>query len=263
MTEQETHITPKYQVQDDRFGVDEIHDAELIFELSDGCFRFGIRNGRGYFVWLEDYSLRHRENKLAFVQATVQSHKFLSVRFWRKVTLLCQASYKTFVPSRITEEQAQRIGQHLFQTERKTHHSFEKEGTFVFAGHESIVQFLQNLYGADKLEIKLAEQQFDLQQNFWTYIYFQEDGISLVFGKRHINSYWFARIEDLVAYLKTQSKLESVRVCGEVTAYSKAFRTLENYVGNLLLLESKDEIKRSQYFQDTPFHRYYSIFSQQ
>lgn len=258
MTTSPVEIVPNIDITDDRFTIDQINESHLIIEINQRFIRLAVKNPEHIFMILQEYIL-HADKKFNLEEFAAQN-KWLSVRFWKKITLILHSTKKTFVPGAMDEELAKKAWVCMYG--KPAPHTLILQQVFddytlVYSGPEILIDFFKKHFNLnDNLEILPIEALISWNTDT-IYLVFERKSCHVFYRKSGFNSYFLAseNIDDLAL------KPKKVVLMGEITKYAVEFKKLENTFDEVNLADFLENVRFSQYLDEIPKHRYFLIFN--
>ncbi len=281
-----THISPSFEIKDDRFDVSQIADSHLMIEVGHDRFRFAVYNTiHNAVMWLEDYhvfSLLTHNQLLSTVQRIYQSHQFLAANYWKTIRLTVNANHFTLIPEEYyqSDEVVKYLnfaaGKNLTEQEQIFEFRHAHYGIInVFSVEKNLVNWIKEMYPAKKITpvpviSTLIEGIVKDRTNRGLHLYFEENYVSLIYfqeDKLHFcNRFQYRTAPDMVyhvLFIMNELGLETempVTFYGEITSFSEGYTLLSKTLKNIEFARNPTKIKFSQYFEQIPEHRYYTLF---
>jgi hypothetical protein len=259
LNEEIIHIIPEYSIQDERFDISQIVESELIIETGPGLFRIAVKDTHGYFRILEDYSFPGKHPSEKWLDALFSGHRLLSARFWKNIKWLVHSENKTRVPCSVSIEKADELLKAFIpgvaECDDRVLVQADEQCSYVYTANKQTDDFLHQFYTGKGIETISADC-FLATHFSEPVLLFYPDGYGYFDSK---NSYFSNRIEALFPLF---NKELTIHVFGEVTKYSRKFRELEHDFKLILGVSDNGKMKLSQYFSESPVHRYFCILMQ-
>lgn len=281
-----TNISPSFEIKDDRFDVSQIADCHLLIEVGHDRFRFAVFNSvHNVVMWLEDYhvfSIFKHSQVLTTIKDIYRSHPFLSANYWKTIRLTVNNNYFTLIPEELyqPDEMTKYLnfaaGKNLTEYEQVFEFKHSQFGVVnVFSVEKELISWLKEMYPAKKISplpvlSSLIEGIIKDNTNKGLHLYFEENHVSLVYfqdAKLHFcNRFQYRTAQDMVYYvmfIMNELALETnvpVTFYGEITSFSEGYALLNKTFRNIEFAGNPARVKFSQYFEDMPEHRYYTLF---
>lgn len=281
------NILPSFEIKDDRFDTNQIADCHLLIEISRDRFRFTVHNSiHEVIMWLEDYhvfSLLNENQLIKTLKIIYQNHLFLAANYWKTIRLSVNANHFTLLPDEYYEadEAAKYLsfaaGKNLTEREQVFDFKFSRFGTVcVFGIEKEIISWFKEMYPARKITPvpvigTLIEGIVQDRNNNGLHLYFEDYYVTIIYfkeAKLHFcNRFQFRTAQDMVYHvLFVMNELElqtdmPVLFYGEITSFSEGFVQLSKSLSNIKFALNPTKLRFSQYFEDLPEHRYYTLFS--
>ena len=281
-------ISPTFEIKDDRFDTSQIADSHLMIEVSRDRFRFCIHNSlNNTIVWLEDYmifALLNENQLLKSLKTIYQEHNFLAANYWKTIRLTVNSLHFTFIPEEfyLPEENTKYLqlaaGKILIDKEQIFDYHHSKFGTVgVFGIEKEVMNWFKEMYPAKKISpVHLLNTMIEgiLQEKKpnGMHLYFEEGFVSMIYFKdnklQFCNKFAYKTTQDLVYHvlfvmneLGLQNAETPVIFYGEITMFSEGYVMLARSLKNICFAKNPNKLIYSQYFDQLPEHRYFSLFS--
>lgn len=281
------NILPSFEIKDDRFDTNQIADCHLLIEISRDRFRFTVHNSiHEVIMWLEDYhvfSLLNENQLIKTLKIIYQNHLFLAANYWKTIRLSVNANHFTLLPDEYYEvdEAAKYLsfaaGKNLTEREQVFDFKFSRFGTVcVFGIEKEIISWFKEMYPARKITPvpvigTLIEGIVQDRNNNGLHLYFEDYYVTIICfkeAKLHFcNRFQFRTSQDMVyhvLFVMNELGLQTdmpVTFYGEITSFSEGFVQLTKSLTNIKFALNPTKLRFSQYFEDLPEHRYYTLFS--
>lgn len=281
------NISPNFEIKDDRFDVSQIADCHLLIEVGRDRFRFAVFNTiHNVFQWLEDYhviSILNENQALKAIKNIYQNHHFLAANYWKTIRVSIQSNYFTLIPEEIYQsDDALKYlqfasGKILTDTEQIFDYRHSRFGAVnVFGVEKEIYNWFKDMYPAKKITPTpvigtLIEGILNGKKVNGFHLYFEENYISMIYFKDNklffCNRFFYLTAQDLVYHvLFVMNELgiehdKPVIFYGEITSFSDTYELLSRSLTNIIFASNPINLSFSQYFDELPEHRYYSLFS--
>lgn len=272
-----------YKVLDDRFTVDVIEKHDLVIELSITRLKFFIKTTKPIqIIWLEDHFLGLEntiEQAIEKSKVILVSHNFVSANFWNSIKIVVNSPFFCLVPNELFNKNLApnyihiafpKIKKETFTVESNTITNSNTQ--LVYAYPTAYLALFSEIY--QEKELKISFSTLELVNHFngnfeaknRNIIVFEDKFLILMYNSTLSKK---LRIEILPNkskffenFLKLYLKDGQIKtiVYGEITIFSKWFKILKKQ-GKAVEIGSKNmEINLTQYFSETPEHRYWNLF---
>jgi hypothetical protein len=281
------NILPSFEIKDDRFDTNQIAECHLLIEVSRDRFRFAVHNSlHEVIMWLEDYhvfSLLNENQLIKSLKNIYQNHLFLAANYWKTIRLSVNANHFTLIPDEFyeTDEAAKYLhfaaGKNLSEQEQVFDFRFSRFGAVcIFGLEKQIVSWFKEMYPARKITPvpvigTLIEGIVQDRNNNGLHLYFEDYYVTIIYfkeAKLHFcNRFQFRTAQDMVyhvLFVMNELGLQTdmpVTFYGEITSFSEGFVQLTKSLTNIKFALNPTKLRFSQYFEDLPEHRYYTLFS--
>jgi hypothetical protein len=280
-------ISPSFEIKDDRFDANQIADSHLLIEVGRDRFRFAIHHATNNMImWLEDYQIFSllTENQLIKTLKTIyKEHPYLTANYWRTIRLTVSSPNFTFLPEEYyhPDETIKYLqfsaGKVLTDTESIYEFKHNKFAAVnIFSIEKELISWFKEMYPAKKITpihtlstlIEGIVQEKNLNS---LHLFFEDNQVSIIYFKdnklQFCNRFAYRTSQDLVYHvlfvmneLNLQTDTQTI-FYGEVTSFSESYTVLSNSLKNISFANNPSKIKFSQYFDELPEHRYFSLFS--
>ncbi|WP_337042416.1 DUF3822 family protein [Emticicia sp. 17c] len=280
------NILPSFEIKDDRFDVSQIADSHLMIEVGHDRFRFAVYNSiHNVVMWLEDYhvfSLLNHNQLLTTMKRIYQSHLFLAANYWKTIRLTVNTNNFTLIPEEYyqNDEAAKYLnfaaGKNLTEYEQVFDYKHSHFGVVnVFSIEKDLIAWIKEMYPAKKITpvpviSTLIEGIVKDKTNKGLHLYFEENYVSLIYFQddklSFCNRFQYRTASDMVyhvLFIMNELGLETempVIFYGEITIFSEGYILLNKTLKNIQFAQNPTKIKFSQYFEQMPEHRYYTLF---
>ena len=272
-----------YKVLDDRFTVDVIEKHDLVIELSITRLKFFIKTTKPIqIIWLEDHFLGLEntiEQAIEKSKIILESHDFVSANFWNSIKIVVNSPFFCIVPNELFDKNLAPNYIHIAFPKIKKE-NFTIESNTITNSNEQLVYAYPTVYLAlfseiyQGKELKISFSTLELVNHFngnleaknRNIIVFEDKFLVLMYNSTLSKK---LRIEILPNkskffenFLKLYLKDGQIKtiVYGEITIFSKWFKILKKQ-GKAVEIGGKNmEINLTQYFSETPEHRYWNLF---
>ncbi|RAJ92565.1 uncharacterized protein DUF3822 [Larkinella arboricola] len=284
-------VTPTVAIREDSFDVTQTDSFQLCLEMSKERFRFCvIEPGTHRCFWLEDYTfptLLTENPLLPSLQAIYQNHPVLQSASWKTITIAVNSPSFTLIPSPLFRKEyaAQYLqlmrGNPLSLSEHALAYVHRKEEFYaVFSIDNALTDWLAATYPlqqttvihqssaliqATSLKDSVLDSSHKLSLNF------EAETVTVIFRKggqfMFCNRFAYKNSTDLVYYilyvvneLKTDPKELKLVLFGEITPFAEIYTVLEQFFPQIQFGTHPSELNLTAAFEDTPDHRYFSLF---
>ena len=281
------NISPSFEIKDDRFDTNQISESHLLIEVSRDRFRFAVHHAEHDVVmWLEDYhifSLLTENQLIKSLKTIYQQHVFLSANYWKTIRLTVHANHFTLIPDEYYEadEAAKYLnfaaGKNLSEREHIFDFKHSRFGAVsIFGVEKELISWFREMYPARQITPvpvlgSLMEGIVQDRNNNGLHLYFEDHYVSVLYfkdAKLHFcNRFQFRTSQDMVYHvlfvmneLSLQTEMP-VTFYGEITTFSEGYVQLSKSLSNIKFALNPTKLRFSQYFEDLPEHRYYTLFS--
>jgi Protein of unknown function (DUF3822) len=282
-----TNISPSFEIKDDRFDSNKIAESHLLIEVSRDRFRFAIHHSEhDIIMWLEDYhifTLLNENQLLKTLKNIYQQHPFLSANYWKTIRLAVNANNFTLIPDEYYEanEAAKYLnfaaGKNLSEKEQIFDFKHSRFGAVsIFGVEKELINWFKEMYPARKITpvpvlASIIEGIIQDRNNNGLHLYFEDNYITILYFKEaklnFCNRFQFRTSHDMVYHvlfvmneLGLQTEMQ-VTFYGEITSFSEGYIQLSESLKDIRFALNPTKIRFSQYFDDLPEHRYYTLFS--
>lgn len=281
------NISPSFEIKDDRFDTNQIAECHLLIEVSRDSFRFAVHHSEhDVIMWLEDYhifSLLTENQLLKSLKTIYQQHMFLSANYWKTIRLTVNTNNFTLIPDEYYEanEAAKYLnfaaGKNLLEREQIFDFKHSRFGTVsIFGVEKELIGWFREMYPARKIAPvpvigSLIEGIIQDRNNNGLHLYFEDNYVSILYFKDaklyFCNRFHFRTAQDMVyhvLFVMNELDLQTdmpVTFYGEVTSFSEGYIQLSESLKNIKFALNPTKLRFSQYFDDLPEHRYYTLFS--
>ena len=272
-----------YKVFDDRFTVDVIEKHDLVIEFSITRLKFFIKTTKPIqIIWLEDHFLGFEntiEQAIAKSKTIIESHDFISANFWNSIKIVANSPFFCLVPNELFDENLAsnyiyiafpKLKKENFKIQSNTIKNSNAQ--LVYAYPSAYLELFREIYQEKELQISYSVLELvnyfngKLEAKNRNIIVFEDKFLVLIYNstvskKLRIEilpnkSKFFENF--LKLYLK-DGQIKTV-VYGEITIFSKWFEILKKQ-GKAIEIGNKNmELNLTQYFSETPEHRYWNLF---
>jgi hypothetical protein len=281
------NILPSFEIKDDRFDTNQIAESHLLLEVSRDRFRFAVYHAEhDVIMWLEDYhifSLLTENQLIKSLKTIYQQHPFLAANYWKTIRLNVNANHFTLIPDEYYEvEEATKYlnfaaGKNLSEREQIFDFKHSRFGAVsIFGIEKEIIGWFREMYPARKITPvpvlgSLMEGIVQDRNNNGLHLYFEDHHVSILYfkdSKLHFcNRFQFRTSQDMVyhvLFVMNELSLQTdmaVTFYGEITSFSEGCIQLSKSLKNIKFALNPTKLRFSQYFEDLPEHRYYTLFS--
>jgi hypothetical protein len=272
-----------YKIFDDRFTVDVIEKHDLVIEFSITRLKFFIKSTKPIqIIWLEDHFLGLEntiEQAVEKSKEIIESHDFVSANFWNSIKIVANSPFFCLVPSELFNENLAPNYMYIaFPKIKKENFTIQSkpitnlDAQLVFAYPTAYLDLFAEIYQEKELKISYSVLEIvnhyngKLEAKNRNIIVFEDKFLVLIYKSKLSKK---IRIEILPNqskffenFLKLYLKDGQIKtvVYGEITIFSKWYEILKKQ-GKAIEIGSKNtEINLTQFFSETPDHRYWSLF---
>lgn len=278
------------KIKDDRFDEDQIHQYDLLIQLSVRDFQIGIIDcSDGRVLFFEDYVLGDLTSHLELLnlfQTLFESHPVLQAGFWNSVKVSIKNSKFVQVPSSLFVEEAAaeylKFNAHVDQDKEDVVFctNTRTDAVTIFAVQKELLSWLKSIYSNTKLHLfhqssSLIEGvlQFSGQtQKSRLYIYvdrFKLHILSIKNGKLiYYNQFAIKQFSDYVKYIMLVMKglgmdqqTSEVVLWGYISKNSPHYQEFVKYIRNITFGGRPENLKFGFIFDEVQEHHFFDLFS--
>jgi len=278
------------KIKDDRFDEDNIHQYNLLVQLSVRDFQIGIVDSSdGRVLFFEDYvlgDLSSHQELLSLFQTLFESHSVLQAGFWNSVKVSIKNSKFVQVPNSLFVEEA--AAEYL---KFNAHIDHEKEDVIfcrnekidavtIFAVQKDLLTWLKKIYSNTK--IQLVHQSSTLingvlqfagpSQKSSLYIYvdrFKLHIISIENSKLiYYNQFAIKQFSDYVKYIMLVMKglgmdqqTSEIVLWGYISQNSPHYLEFVKYIRNITFGSRPEALRFGYIFDEVQEHHFFDLFS--
>jgi hypothetical protein len=278
------------KIKDDRFDEENIHQYDLLIQLSVRDFQISIIDGSdGRVLFFEDYvlgDLNSHQELLSLFQTLFESHPVLQAGFWNTVKVSIKNSKFVQVPNSLFIEDVSseylKFNSHVDEDKEDVLNCRNKtiDAVTIFAIQKDLVSWLRNIYS--NTNVYLVHQsaaliegvlQFSEQsKSNRLYIYvdrFKLHILSVEAGKLiYYNQFVIKQFADYVKYIMlvlkglglSQETCEIV-LWGYISKNSPHYQEFVKYFRNITFGGRPSELKFGYIFDDMQDHHFFDLFS--
>lgn len=278
------------KIKDDRFDEDNIHQYDLLIQLSVRDFQIGIVDCTDNRVlFFEDYvlgDLSSHQELLTLFQNLFESHPVLQAGFWNSVKVSVKNSKFVQVPNSLFVEEAApeylKFNAHLDQEKEVVVFCSNKkvDAITIFAVQKDLFSWLKKIYTNTKVHLvhqssALIEGvlQFAAQSpKNRLYIYvdrFKLHIVSIEHSKLiYYNQFAIKQFSDYVKYIMLVMKglgmnqqTSEVVLWGYISKNSPHYLEFVKYIRNITFGSRPEELKFGFIFDEVQEHHFFDLFS--
>jgi len=278
------------KIKDDRFDEENIHQYDLLIQLSVRDFQIGIVDRTdGRILFFEDYvlgDLSSHQELLTLFQTLFESHPVLQAGFWNSVKVSIKNSKFVQVPNSLFIETAS-------QEYLKFNSSVDEEreeviycrnssidAVTIFACQKDLIAWLRNIYANTSLFLvhqssALIEgvlQFSDQAQRSRLYIYVDRFKLHILSAENrkliYYNQFVIKQFSDYVKYIMLVMKgfglnQETCEVVlwGYISKNSPHYEEFVKYIRNITFGDRPSQLKFGFIFDEVQEHHFFDLFS--
>jgi Protein of unknown function (DUF3822) len=278
------------KIKDDRFDEENIHQYDLLVQLSVRDFQIGIVDSSdGRVLFFEDYvlgDLSSHQELLTLFQTLFESHQVLQAGFWNSVKVSIKNSKFVQVPNSLFVEEAAseylKFNAHIDQEKEDVIfcHNKKIDAVTVFAVQSDLLTWLKGIYSSTKIVLvhqssSLIEGAFQFagqSQKSRLYIYvdrFKLHIISIENSKLiYYNQFAIKQFSDYVKYIMLVMKglgmdqqTCEVILWGYISQNSPHYLEFVKYIRNVTFGNRPEGLKFGYIFDEVQEHHFFDLFS--
>jgi len=278
------------KIKDDRFDEDNIHQYDLLIQLSVRDFQIGIIDySDGRVLFLEDYvlgDLTSHQELLTLFQTLFESHQVLQAGFWHAVKVSIKNNKFVQVPNSLFVEEAAveylKFNANIDQEKEEVIFCQNKknDAVTIFAVQKDLLTWLKKIYSNTK--IHLVHQSSALIEGTFEFAGQSKKGRLYIFVDRfklHIlsienskliyyNQFAIKQFSDYVKYIMLVMKglgmdqqTCEVVLWGYVSKNSPHYLEFVKYIRNLSFGGRPAGLKFGFIFDEVQEHHFFDLFS--
>jgi len=278
------------KIKDDRFDEDNIHQYDLLIQLSVRDFQIGIVDySDGRVLFFEDYvlgDLTSHQELLSLFKALFESHPVLQAGFWNSVKVSIKNSKFVQVPNSLFVEEAAseylKFNAHIDQEKEDVIFCQNKkvDAVTIFAIQKDLFTWLQRIYSNTKIHLvhqssALIEGvlQFAGQtQKSRLYIYVDRFRLHILSIENtkliYYNQFAIKQFTDYVKYIMLVMKglgmdqqTSEVVLWGYISKNSPHYLEFVKYIRNVTFGSRPIGMKFGYIFDEVQEHHFFDLFS--
>ncbi len=278
------------KIKDDRFDEENIHQYDLLIQLSVRDFQIGIVDSSdGRVLFFEDYvlgDLSSHQELLNLFQTLFESHPVLQAGFWRCVKVSVKNSKFVQVPNSLFIEEAAsdylKFNATLDQEKEEVTfcHNRSIDAVTIFAVQKDLVSWLNRIYSNTQIQVfhqssaliegvlQFAEQ----TKKSRLYIYvdrFKLHILSIENNKLvYYNQFAIKQFSDYVKYIMLVMKglgmdqqTSEIVLWGYISNNSPHYQEFVKYIRNITFGGRPSGLKFGYIFDEVQDHHFFDLFS--
>jgi hypothetical protein len=260
-----------FKITDERFNTDRTDFYDLIFEIQFSRFRFIILSNDSV-IWLEDHYLGIENDlptTLEKIKNIFTTHSFLKIPYWKSIKVISDFQVHTLLENNShTSSKNEEYIKICFPTINLSYFEVysEKAGnhTVVFALVKTANQLFREYY---------PEGKFHFTSSTYVGINYNSslatENTLCILSDSYLNSFYLnpktktpitTRIP--LSQISTfQPPSQSLKIYGEITPYSTAYRLLNDRYTNIIMGETPNEGKLPIGFTEVSSQRYFTLMA--
>lgn len=278
------------KIKDDRFDEDNIHQYNLLVQLSVRDFQIGIVDSSdGRVLFFEDYvlgDLSSHQELLSLFQTLFESHSVLQAGFWNSVKVSIKNSKFVQVPNSLFVEEA--AAEYL---KFNAHIDHEKEDVIfcrnekidavtIFAVQKDLLIWLKKIYSNTR--IQLVHQSSTLingvlqfagsSQKRRLYIYVDRFKLHIISIENstliYYNQFAIKQFSDYVKYIMLVMKglgmdqqTSEIVLWGYISQNSPHYLEFVKYIRNITFGSRPEALRFGYIFDEVQEHHFFDLFS--
>jgi hypothetical protein len=278
------------KIKDDRFDEENIHQYDLLVQLSVRDFQIGIIDcNDGRVLFFEDYvlgDLSSHQELLSLFQTLFESHPVLQAGFWNSVKVSIKNSKFVQVPNSLFVEDASleylKFNTNVDEEKEEVIHCFNKgiDAVTIFAVQFDLIAWLRKIYSNTR--ILLVHQSSALiegviqyaakEEKSRLYIYvdrFKLHVLSAENGKLiYYNQFIIKQFSDYIKYIMLVMKglgfnqeTTEVVLWGYISKNSPHYQEFVKYIRHISFGERPAGLKFGYIFDEVQDHHFFDLFS--
>lgn len=278
------------KIKDDRFDEDNIHQYDLLVQLSVRDFQIGIVDcSDGRVLFFEDYvlgDLSSHQELLTLFQTLFESHPVLQAGFWNSVKVSIKNSKFVQVPNSLFVEEAAseylKFNANIDQEKEDVLFCYNEkiDAVTIFAVQKDLLTWLKRIYSNTKIHlihqsssiIEGALQFVGQSQKSRLYIYvdrFKLHILSIENSKLiYYNQFAIKQFSDYVKYMMLVMKglgmdqqTCEVVLWGYISQNSPHYQEFVKYIRNVTFGSRPEGLKFGYIFDEVQDHHFFDLFS--
>ena len=278
------------KIKDDRFDEDNIHQYDLLVQLSVRDFQIGIVDcSDGRVLFFEDYvlgDLSSQQELLTLFQTLFESHPVLQAGFWNSVKVSIKNSKFVQVPNSLFVEEAAseylKFNANIDQEKEDVLFCYNEkiDAVTIFAVQKDLLTWLKRIYSNTKIHLihqssSLIEGVLQIvgqSQKSRLYIYvdrFKLHILSIENSKLiYYNQFAIKQFSDYVKYMMLVMKglgmdqqTCEVVLWGYISQNSPHYQEFVKYIRNVTFGSRPEGLKFGYIFDEVQDHHFFDLFS--
>ena len=278
------------KIKDDRFDEDNIHQYDLLVQLSVRDFQIGIVDcSDGRVLFFEDYvlgDLSSHQELLTLFQTLFESHPVLQAGFWNSVKVSIKNSKFVQVPNSLFVEEAAseylKFNANIDQEKEEVLFCYNEkiDAVTIFAVQKDLLTWLKRIYSNTKIHlihqsssiIEGVLQIVGQSQKSRLYIYvdrFKLHILSIENSKLiYYNQFAIKQFSDYVKYMMLVMKglgmdqqTCEVVLWGYISQNSPHYQEFVKYIRNVTFGSRSEGLKFGYIFDEVQDHHFFDLFS--
>lgn len=278
------------KIKDDRFDEDNIHQYDLLVQLSVRDFQIGIVDcSDGRVLFFEDYvlgDLSSHQELLTLFQTLFESHPVLQAGFWNSVKVSIKNSKFVQVPNSLFVEEAAseylKFNANIDQEKEDVLFCYNEkiDAVTIFAVQKDLLTWLKRIYSNTKIHLihqssSLIEGVLQIvgqSQKSRLYIYvdrFKLHILSIENSKLiYYNQFAIKQFSDYVKYMMLVMKglgmdqqTCEVVLWGYISQNSPHYQEFVKYIRNVTFGSRPEGLKFGYIFDEVQDHHFFDLFS--
>ncbi len=278
------------KIKDDRFDEDNIHQYDLLVQLSVRDFQIGIVDcSDGRVLFFEDYvlgDLSSHQELLTLFQTLFESHPVLQAGFWNSVKVSIKNSKFVQVPNSLFVEEAAseylKFNANIDQEKEDVLFCYNEkiDAVTIFAVQKDLLTWLKRIYSNTKIHLihqssSLIEGVLQIvgqSQKSRLYIYvdrFKLHILSIENSKLiYYNQFAIKQFSDYVKYMMLVMKglgmdqqTCEVVLWGYISQNSPHYQEFVKYIRNVTFGSRSEGLKFGYIFDEVQDHHFFDLFS--
>lgn len=278
------------KIKDDRFDEENIHQYDLLIQLSVRDFQVGIVDGSDDRVlFFEDYvlgDLTSYQELLSLFKTVFESHPVLQAGFWNSVKVSIKNNKFVQVPNSLFVEEAAaeylKFNAHIDKENEDVIfcHNKKIDAVTIFAVQKDLLSWFESMYANTK--IHLVHQSSALIEGVLQYARQSDNGKLYIYVDRfklHIlsienskliyyNQFAIKQFSDYVKYimlvmkgLNMDQQTSEVVLWGYISKNSPHYQEFVKYIRNITFGSRPEGLKFGYIFDEVQEHHFFDLFS--
>jgi len=278
------------KIKDDRFDEEQIHQYDLLIQLSIRDFQIGIVDGSdGRVLFFEDYvlgDLSSHQELLSLFQSLFESHPLLQAGFWNSVKVSIKNNKFVQVPNSLFVQDAAaeylKFNSSVDEEKEEVIYCDNKgiDGVTIFAIQRDLLSWLRNIYTNTNVfpvhqSSALIEGVLQYSQQVEKsrlYIYVDRFKLHILSANRgkliYYNQFAIKQFSDYVRYIMLAMKglglnQESCEIVlwGYISKNSPHYQEFVKYIRNISFGSRPSGLKFGYIFDEVQDHHFFDLFS--